>query len=178
MKKLIILALLILFQLPSSGYAGIVGQKAPAWQIAEWLNADGGTIADHRGKVVVIDFFQLWCPGCNNFSIPLMHEWEAKYADQVKNGEMLFVSIHTVFEGHQYQTPEMLRNFVKNKNITHPVGNDQHVEGYHIPLTMLNYRTRGTPEIAIVDKRGIVRFQDNIFDPQSGESIINQLLAE
>jgi len=163
---------------PALGHAGIVGQKAPGWQIAEWLNSDGGTVADHKGKVVVIDFFQLWCPGCNNFSIPLMHTWEKKYEKQALAGEILFVSIHTVFEGHKYQTPEMLKNFIKNKNITHPVGNDLHVEGHHIPLTMLNYRTRGTPEIAIVDRNGIVRFQDNIFDPASGEAVINQLLAE
>jgi hypothetical protein len=107
-----------------------------------------------------------------------MHKWEKQYENEVKNGTLLFVSIHTVFEGHQYQTPEMLRNFVKNKGIKHPVGNDQQVEGYHIPLTMVNYRTRGTPEIAIIDKQGIVRFQDNIFEPSLGESMINQLLAE
>jgi thiol-disulfide isomerase/thioredoxin len=157
--------------------AGVLGQKAPDWQISEWLNEDGGNITDHRGKIVVIDFFQLWCPGCNSFSIPLMHKWEARYEDQVKAGKIKFVSIHTVFEGHRYQTPEMLKNFIKAKGIKHAVGNDQQVDGYHIPLTMLNYKTRGTPEIAIVDQKGIVKFQDNIFKPAKGESIINGLLA-
>ncbi len=184
MNKTFRLVLFLLVLLPgvsnltNLANAGIVGEKAPGWQISEWFNADGGNIDDYRGKVVVIDFFQLWCPGCNSFSIPLMNEWEQKYAREIAAGEISFISIHTVFEGHDYQTPDRLRHFIKEKGITHPVGNDIHAGDYHVPLTMLNYRTRGTPEIAIIDQQGFVQFQDNIFEPSDGENLIDQLWAQ
>ncbi len=155
-------------------------RKAPPWDIAEWINGDGGNVDTHKGKVIVIDFFQLWCPGCLKFSIPLMNYWEKQvFADQVKKGRLAFISIHTVFEGHGYQTPKKLRRFVKEKEIVHPVGIDRHRGGSHTPVTMRRYRTRGTPEMAIIDKKGMIRFQNfGFFEPPLGEHIIRTLLEE
>ncbi|QYZ68013.1 MAG: 1,6-anhydro-N-acetylmuramyl-L-alanine amidase [Gammaproteobacteria bacterium (ex Lamellibrachia satsuma)] len=43
---------------------------------------------------------------------------------------------------------------------------------------MKRYRTRGTPEMAIIDKEGRIRFQRfGSFDPASGAQLINKLLA-
>lgn len=169
----------ILLSLWSGFVLAIEGKLAPEWHISEWLNGEGTTVEALRGKVVVIDFFQLWCPGCNAFSAPLMHKWEKKYANQVEAGEIVFLSIHTVFEGHDYQNPDRLREYVKNKGITHLVGIDQHLPGEETPETMRRYRTRGTPEMAIIDRRGVVRFQRfGGFDPKLGESLIDSLLAE
>lgn len=152
---------------------------APEWRISEWLNSDGTTLEALRGKVVVIDFFQLWCPGCNKFSVPLMARWEKHYAEQAAAGEIAFISIHTVFEGHEYQTPDRLRDYVKKKGITHPVGIDLHLPGEEIPETMRAFRTRGTPEMAIIDRGGMLRFQRfGGFDPALGEKLIDRLLEE
>ena len=154
-------------------------RKAPEWAISEWINSPGLTLADLRGKVVVIDFFQLWCPGCNKFSIPLMHHWEGIFEQERKDGKIAFVSIHTVFEGHSYQRPKRLRAFVEEKNITHPVGVDRHADGRRLPITMERYRTRGTPEMAIIDQQGNIRFQQfGYFEPDHGERLIRTLLAE
>ncbi|MES9970046.1 MAG: TlpA disulfide reductase family protein [Candidatus Thiodiazotropha sp.] len=150
MRRAYINRLFLLFFLITGQALAVEGQAAPEWRISEWLNGDGVTVKALRGKVVVVDFFQLWCPGCNSFSVPLMAKWEAKYADQVAAGDMVFLSIHTVFEGHGYQTPERLRDYVKKKGITHSVGIDLHLPGEEIPETMRLYRTRGTPEMAII----------------------------
>lgn len=154
-------------------------RRAPQWDVSEWLNGDGRNVDALRGTVIVIDFFQLWCPGCIAFSIPLMNQWEADLAKEVKSGQIAFVSIHTVFEGHGYQTPERLKRFIRKKKILHPVGIDRHVDGSHVPETMRRYRTRGTPEMAIIDKAGMIRLQEfGHFDPARGESLIRRLLAE
>ncbi|WP_316364237.1 TlpA family protein disulfide reductase [Candidatus Thiodiazotropha sp. CDECU1] len=172
-------ALGFLFILMTGQVYAVEGQAAPEWRISEWLNGDGTTVEALRGKVVVVDFFQLWCPGCNSFSVPLMADWEKKYTDQVAAGNIVFLSIHTVFEGHDYQNPERLRDYVKKKGITHPVGIDLHLPGEEIPQTMRRYRTRGTPEMAIIDRNGIVRFQRfGGFDPEIGERLIDRLLRE
>ncbi len=53
-------------------WAAPAGKKAPDWEISEWINSEPLSLSGLKGKVIVIDFFQLWCPGCNSFSIPLM----------------------------------------------------------------------------------------------------------
>ncbi len=150
--------------------------QAPEWVIAEWVNSDGFALADLRGKVVIIDFFQLWCPGCNKFSGPLMEKWKQKYNDRKV---VQLVAIHTVFEGHSQQTPKRLRQYVKEKNITYPVGIDDHVSNRRLPETMIRYHTRGTPEMVIIDKKGEIRFQRfGTFNTGVAEKLINILLNE
>ena len=145
-------------------------RPAPQWDIVEWFNGDGGNVDTLRGKVVVIDFFQLWCPGCNSFSGPLMSHWQEKFASEIKSGSLHMVKIHTVFEGHNYQTVQRLKAYIAEKGITLPVGVDRHQDGRHVPVTMDRYRTRGTPEMVIIDKRGMIRFQQfGYFDPKSVE---------
>ena len=149
---------------------------APEWVISEWINSEGFTLSDMRGKVVIIDFFQLWCPGCNKFSGPLMKKWSQKYSGQ---SDIQFVAIHTVFEGHSQQTPKILRQYVKEKNITYPVGVDDQVSSQRLPETMIRYNTRGTPEMAIIDKKGRIRFQHfGSFNPDVIEGLIDTLLKE
>lgn len=149
---------------------------APEWQISEWINSDPISLTDLKGKVVIVEFFQLWCPGCNRFSVPVMMEWERKYRD---NENVQLVSIHTVFEGHSYQTPEKLRSYVKEKGIRHPVGVDAHTAGQHTPITMRRYRTRGTPEMAIIDKQGRIRFRHfGGFNDRAVEGLIEELVEE
>ena len=156
--------------------AGSSENQAPEWVISEWINSEGFTLFDMRGKVVIIDFFQLWCPGCNKFSGPLMKKWKQKYGDRK---DIQLVAIHTVFEGHSQQTPKILRQYVKEKNITYPVGVDDQVSGQRLPETMIRYNTRGTPEMAIIDKEGKIRFQHfGSFNPSVVEKLIDTLLKE
>ncbi|RME98936.1 MAG: TlpA family protein disulfide reductase [Alphaproteobacteria bacterium] len=180
-RSLAILAWLLLASLtPSPAAADPEPRMAPRWDVAEWLNPPGPTLAELRGKVVVLDFFQLWCPGCNRFSIPLMKHWQEKvFAREIRSGQLAFVSIHSVFEGHAYQSPRRLRRFVKQKGIAHPVGIDRHSPGQRVPETMLRYNVMGTPEMVFIDKQGKIRFQHfGFFEPKQGELLIRELLAE
>ncbi len=155
-----------------------VGRRAPAWDITEWLNADPGNIDSLRGKVIVIDFFQLWCPGCNQFSGPLLTHWQQKFARNIADDQLLLVKIHTVFEGHSYQTVRRLKSYIKEKGIDFPVGVDRHTDGQRLPETMRRYRTRGTPEMAVIDRDGLIRFQEfGYFEPGPVEAMIQSLIA-
>lgn len=153
-----------------------VGTPAPEWVVSEWINSSPFTLKELRGKVVVIDFFQLWCPGCNSFLIPLMLRWEEVYKD---NPNIQLIGIHTVFEGHDYQTTNRLRRYVKEKGIGHPIAVDSYVSSKRTPETMIRYQTRGTPQIAIIDKEGTIRFEKfGRFDVKEAERLIDQLLRQ
>jgi thiol-disulfide isomerase/thioredoxin len=152
-------------------------RKAPEWVISEWINGPGVTLNKLKGKVIIVEFFQLWCPGCNGFSIPLMKKWNNTFKDEIKQGKLALLSIHTVFEGHDLQTPERLKTYVKEKNIRHPVGIDKHQPGERIPETMKRYRTRGTPEIAVIEKQGMIRFQMfGGFEAEKAEEFIRRIM--
>ena len=177
-KKLLVAAIILYgtLLLAEKTEANSSDNQAPEWVISEWINSPGLTLESLRGKVVVIDFFQLWCPGCNKFSGPLMDKWNNKFSDRK---DIQLVGIHTVFEGHSQQTPKRLRQYVKEKNITYPVGVDDHVSNQRLPETMILYHTHGTPEMAIIDKKGEIRFQHfGSFDPNVVEKLINTLLNE
>ena len=164
---------------PGSSASAAAGKPAPEWDLSGWLNGDGGSIAGNKGKVIVIDFFQLWCPGCNKFSGPLMKHWQQVFADDIKSGHLQMVKIHTVFEGHKYQNNDRLKAYIKEKQIALPVGLDRHKEGSHLPETMLRYNTRGTPETAVIDKNGVIRFQEfGFFEYEKVQTMIRELLNE
>ena len=139
----------------------------------------GGYCFELKGKVVVVEFFQLWCPGCKSFSLPLMQRWEKSFAREIADDKLVMLSIHTVFEGHDYQNTQRLRGFLKERGIDRLTGVDRHKSGSEIPETMKLYRTRGTPEMAIIGKRGHIRFQHfGGFDPEPVEQFIRKLLDE
>lgn len=165
--------------LPASGLQALpVGTPAPEWDIAEWINSPPVKLSDWRGQVVVIDFFQLWCPGCKTFSIPLMEQWERDFAEDIAADRMKIISIHTVFEGHSHQTVDRLRKFVDERGFNHPVGHDRHDVDPRLPNTMILYGTRGTPEIAIIDKFGEIAYQRiGFFDPEEKARLIRKLMA-
>jgi thiol-disulfide isomerase/thioredoxin len=154
----------------------LIGKKAPALVISEWLNGNGVTLESLEGKVVILEFFQMWCPGCNQFSIPLMEEWKEKYKNE---DDIFFLSVHTVFEGHDVQSPAKLKIFLKEKNIDHLIGIDAHFDANRVPETMKIYRTGGTPAMAILDKNGVIRFKYfGGFRKAPVESLIDYLLVE
>lgn len=159
--------------------AGVVlnPSQAPDWKVSEWINGDGGKLSGYRGKVVFIDFFQMWCPGCNEFSIPLFNHWQEVYSGRP---DVQFISIHTVFEGHDVQTPEALRTFVAEKGFQHPVGIDAYEsEGDEVPISMDRYDTGGTPHIVIIDKTGRMVFSHfGQFDPAPVEDFIQRRLLD
>ena len=156
-----------------------VPRQAPDWEISEWINGEAVSLADLMGKVIIVDFFQLWCPGCNAFSIPLLKQWEVTFEKEISEGKLEIISFHTVFEGHDYQNPDKLKNFLKRKNIHHLVGIDRHEPGQRVPRTMKMYGTMGTPEMAFIDQNGIVRFQEfGGFDVERAESLLRNLLND
>jgi len=156
----------------------VIPHPAPQWDIEQWINADPGNVDTNHNKVVVIDFFQMWCPGCNTFTGPLMQQWQDRFSDEIASGDLVLVKIHTVFEGHSYQTTHKLKTYLKDKNITMPVGVDRHSANDYLPETKKQYKTRGTPEIVMIDRMGMIRFQQfGWFDPAAAETYLESLLG-
>ncbi|AJK68335.1 TlpA disulfide reductase family protein [Corynebacterium marinum] len=121
------------------------------FDVVEWFNSEALTPEDLHGRVVLVEFFQMLCPGCVNNGIP-----QAQRVHRlVKADQVAVIGIHSVFEHHDVMTPAALAVFLAEFGVTFPVGVDR--PGDILPLTMKRWRLEGTPATMLVDRRGRVR---------------------
>jgi peroxiredoxin len=132
-------------------------RPAPAWDISRWFNtdADGLDLDRLRGKVVVLEAFQMLCPGCVAHALPQAKRVEAAFA----GADVQVVGLHTVFEHHGAMTPVSLEAFLSEYGLTFPVGVDRHAEDGTTPLTFARYGMQGTPTTVLIDRKGRLRMQ-------------------
>lgn len=127
------------------------GAKLFDFDVVEWFNSEPLTPEDLRGRVVLVEFFQMLCPGCVNHGIP-----QAQRVHRlVKSGQVAVIGIHSVFEHHDVMGPEALQVFLAEFGVTFPVAVDR--PGEVLPATMKRWRLEGTPTTMLVDRQGRVR---------------------
>ena len=122
-------------------------------EVSEWLNHEGLTPEDLRGKVVLIQVFQMLCPGCVNHSIPQA----VKIHRKVDDSQLQVIGLHSVFEHHDVMTPQALKVFLDEFGAKFPVAVDKPRDGQRIPSTMKKYRLEGTPSTILADRKGRIR---------------------
>ena len=126
---------------------------APELAISRWFNTDDTpTLADLRGEVVVMEAFQMLCPGCVSHGLP-----QAQRIQQMFGDELTVLGLHCVFEHHEAMTPVSLEAFLYEYRISFPVGVDAHDPGVTTPITMGRYQLRGTPSLVAIDRAGRIR---------------------
>lgn len=131
-------------------------EKAPAWQVARWFNTPTPLSLDAlRGKVIVLESFQMLCPGCVSHGLPQAARVRATFPED----RVAVIGLHTVFEHHEAMTPVALEAFLHEYRIGFPVGVDHPGEHGPLPRTMQAYGMRGTPTLTLIDREGRLRHQ-------------------
>jgi hypothetical protein len=131
-------------------------RSAPPLQVAQWFNtAQPLTLESLRGRVVVMESFQMLCPGCVSHGLPQAQRIHASFPAE----DVAVIGLHTVFEHHQAMTPMALQAFLHEYRIPFPVGVDRPGDGDAIPRTMRAYAMRGTPTLSLIDADGHLRHQ-------------------
>ncbi len=77
---------------PISGFKA-VGRPAPELQVAEWVKGQPVTLAELKGKVVLLDFWGLWCGPCRQ-AWPRLAELHKKYA----RAGLVVIAVHDASE--------------------------------------------------------------------------------
>lgn len=128
---------------------------APAIDAELWLNTSQPLTPESlRGRIVVIEAFQMLCPGCVAHGLPQAKEIQ-RHFDPAK---VAVLGLHSVFEHHEAMQPVSLRAFAHENRLTFPIAVDRHDQsGWPIPRTMRAYGLEGTPSLLIVDQRGRLR---------------------
>lgn len=127
---------------------------APDLIVSEWLNSDRPqTLSQHRGKVILIEVFQMLCPACVQHALPQASE----VLDSFSSDQLIVLGLHSVFEHHAAMSPETLSAFLHEYRIRFPVAIDAPSPDSPLPQTMQRYQLQGTPSQILVDRCGQLR---------------------
>lgn len=131
-------------------------RPAPALDVAQWLNAaEPLTLEQLEGRIVVIEAFQMLCPGCVSHGLPQA----MRIRETFSNEDLVVIGLHSVFEHHAVQTPQALAAFLHEYRIGFPVAVDTPGETGGLPKTMAAYAMQGTPTLILIDRLGRRRAQ-------------------
>lgn len=125
-----------------------------------WVQGGPLRVTDQKGKVVLLDFWSVWCPPCREAALRAQ-ELQAKYGPQ----GLVVVGIHSP------KVPANLKKMLDQSKITYPVG----VEGYD-RMDIKSYRVLGYPTFTLIGRDGKIRYVDVLFD--SLEPAIETLVKE
>lgn len=130
-------------------------RPAPDLEVSAWLNTpEPITLATLSGKVVLLEVFQMLCPGCVEFSLPQAGRVRSTFAA----ADLTVIGLHSVFEHHEAQGSQAaLAAFLHEYRIGFPVGIDRQDADRRLPRTMAAYNLQGTPTTLLIDRQGRLR---------------------
>jgi peroxiredoxin len=82
-----------------------IGDKAPNLSVSEWVQGRPTNIDKEIGNVVLVEVFQVNCPGCFTHGIPQAIDQYRKYRDS----DLRVLGVATAFEDFDKNTVENLR---------------------------------------------------------------------
>jgi thiol-disulfide isomerase/thioredoxin len=168
--------------------AELIGQDAAPIDIPLWANGKPLTSEDLKGKVVLLDFWAVWCGPCI-MTFPHLIEWNEHYHD--KGLEIIGVTNFYNYKwddesGRPTRAPgeemvshedeqAMLGKFAEKHKLTHPfaISEDGELAKF--------YAVTGIPHVVLIDRAGKIRLVKVGAGEENAKEIgamIEKLLAE
>jgi peroxiredoxin len=143
--------------LPSTTFAAAeIGQPAPDFTATD-INGKTVKLSDYKGKIVVLESYNIECPFCaNHFKTGAMQELQKEITD--KGG--IWLMVNSVNPSHpNHRTPEQARaEWAKEKmNATAWLDDSSGTIGKE-------YGMKTTPHMFVIDKTGLLVYQGAIDD--------------
>ncbi|MEC4748275.1 TlpA family protein disulfide reductase [Methylomicrobium sp. Wu6] len=90
-----------------------IGRHAPLLAVSEWVQGGPVNFDQLLGRVVLVEVFQVNCPGCFLHALPKAVELHRKYAD----AGLAVLGVATAFENFDKNTLENLRRLVERREV-------------------------------------------------------------
>jgi thiol-disulfide isomerase/thioredoxin len=152
----------------------LLGQGAPELGVEDWVQGDPTTLAELRGKVILLEFWATWCRPCLEL-LPRMGELHHRYGDQ--GLEILALTRYpSVLRGADSveimaRERDLVRTVVAGRGLSVRVGIAPDAR------LQLQYGAMGVPILALIDRAGTVRLIASGGDDATIEAAIEAALA-
>lgn len=158
--------------------AAAIGKQAPPLNAEAWANGAPLTAAELKGKVVLLDFWAVWCGPCIA-TFPHLNEWNEKYADQGLVTVGLTRWYNYAWKGgkatrskdvpHEEELA-MLEKFAQQHKLTHrlAIQKDRSISDF--------FGVSGIPHAVLIDRSGKVRLM-KVGSGEANAKAIGEMLA-
>ena len=141
-----------------------LGSPALELETKTWVNSKPLKISQLRGKIVVLDFWGIWCRPCVD-ALPAVEQLAKTFRDK----QVVVIGIHDS-DG----LPREMAEFAKKKGLTYALTIDRRTTIQSAGLTATKYRVMGFPSLVVIDKTGkVVGTPDT---PERATEMIKHLL--
>jgi hypothetical protein len=129
-----------------------VGEQAPEWSIRQWSDHKQRSLSAMRGRIVVIEFWDISCRPCREITMPVHKALSPKYAKDVT-----FLYIHPAIE-----EAHLVQQVVNRERWDIVVGLDEGTERTD-SVTLNRYGVGGClPWTFIIDRQGRILDNDDM----------------
>ncbi len=168
----------------SNPHAELIGKPAPDFPTGFTLNGKETNLEGLKGKVVLLDFWAVWCGPCIA-TFPHLREWQTRY----NNKGLEIIGLTSYYEKvgfdkkagkttklNESMSPDkeqlMLKDFANYHKLKHRLvmlDKGAQAEVYK------NYGVRGIPQMVLIDREGIVRMIKVGSSPANAKDIENEM---
>jgi Redoxin len=138
-------------------YPCFEAEPAPPLRARHWLEAERPvTLESLRGRVVVMQAFQMSCPGCILHALPQAARIQAAFDP----AEVAVIGVHALFEHDEPPRLRAIASFLYEYGVSMPVAVDVASLDGRTPTLTETYGFAGTPSMVLIDREGLLRPSD------------------
>ncbi|HEY2867641.1 MAG TPA: TlpA disulfide reductase family protein [Pyrinomonadaceae bacterium] len=134
----------------------VLGETAPALSDLEPSAGEISSLADLRGKVVLLDFWATWCGPCVE-AFPAMQEWKSDFGPQgfVILGLTRYYGLAAGMPADRDSELKYVKDFAASHGVSYDLlmAKDE--------TNHLAYGAAGIPTVALIDRKGVVRYLES-----------------
>jgi thiol-disulfide isomerase/thioredoxin len=137
--------------------------KAPDWTLPD-LDDKQLRLADHKGKVVVLDFWGTWCGPCRE-ELPIFQ----KVYEQYRSRDVVFYGVNWERTGPGQDPKKLVREYMAKYKYSFPVVLDRERNA------QVAYGIEAFPTVFLIDKAGNVRYRNVGLSPGIEQILSDQI---
>ena len=140
----------------SDGLHKLEGQAAPRFELSD-LDGQTVSLAQLRGKIVMLDFWATWCAPCR-ISMPILDKLQREFSN-----DMVLLAVN-LLEPRDLVREYVARQNVRSRVLLDPEGN-----------VMRQYGSESIPMQVIIDQEGIVQLVNIGLSPRMEDQLRGEI---
>ena len=166
--------------------SALVGKPALPLKSQAWANGEALSESDLKGKVVLLDFWAVWCGPCVR-KFPVVRRWQRELGDK----GLVVIGV-TKRYNYRWDKEAKKHKRISKTDETVPLKDEVEMLNHYAKQHKLNYKLLvsdkeaslskgyhvfGIPTIAVIDRKGIIRYV-GLSNDKKIETLLHKLLGD